>query len=105
VVWDKLGFHHGSSCSFMGLGKVPVGVSLAGDGRMRNRSRARALGTNLFVPTGTGCELSCKGLWDDPWCPVPRCDPYRQGQRGGLCLGLDRREEHEDFVRRFEKKI
>jgi hypothetical protein len=27
-------------------------------------------GGNLIAPTGTGREWYCKGLWDDPWCPV-----------------------------------
>jgi hypothetical protein len=54
VVWDELGFHHGSSGNFMGLGKVPVGASLAGDGRIRNRSRARVLGANLIAPLPVG---------------------------------------------------
>jgi hypothetical protein len=34
---DEIGFHHSLPGSFMGLGKVPVDVSLAGDGRMRRR--------------------------------------------------------------------
>jgi hypothetical protein len=62
-------------------------------------------GMNPSEPTGNGRGETCKLLWDGPWCPVLRCDPYRQGRRGGLRLGVDRREEDEDFICRFKKYI
>jgi hypothetical protein len=37
--------------------------------------------------------------------PGVRFDPYRRGRCGALRLGVARREEDEDFVLRFEKKI
>jgi hypothetical protein len=54
MVWDKLGFHHGSSGNFMGLSKVPVGVSPC-----RRRSDSAAVlalvsGMNHFALTGNG---------------------------------------------------
>jgi hypothetical protein len=36
--------------------------------------------------------------------PGVRFDPYRRGRCGALRLGVDRREEDEDFVLRFRKK-
>jgi hypothetical protein len=52
MVWDELGFHHGSSGNFMGLSKVLVGVSPC-----RRRSDSAAVlalvsGTNHFALTG-----------------------------------------------------
>jgi hypothetical protein len=68
VVWDELGFHHGSSGSFMGLGKVPIGISFAGDGRMQRKywhlNRARI--TSRWLATDEGLDgvedLAVSGL-------------------------------------------
>jgi hypothetical protein len=54
MVWDELGFHHGLSGNFMGLSKVPIGVSPC-----RRRSDSAAVlalesGTNHFALTGNG---------------------------------------------------